>query len=162
MENHLYRPEIKAALQSQGVGFTSRTSETLGQAMLYLAIYDPELNLVVRTSIPYDIERSGYLDLLTTLLIVASLSLVALLVIGYLALRQITRPLVELKQAANQVQQGDYQIRVGSLLDDKSELTDLGNAFNAMAKQLSQTIKALEERNMRLDVILNSLVVPLM
>ncbi|NCC77249.1 MAG: HAMP domain-containing protein, partial [Clostridia bacterium] len=147
MENHLYRPEIRAALQNQGVGFASRTSETIGQQMLYLAIFDPALALVVRTSISYDIERSGYLGLMTTLVVVAGLSMVALLVIGYLALRQITRPLVELKQAANQVQQGDYQIRVGSLLDDKSELTDLGNAFNAMARQLSQTIQDLEERN---------------
>lgn len=161
MENHLYRPEIRAALQNQGVGFARRTSETIGKQMLYLATYAPALNLVVRTSISYDIERSGYLGLVTTLLIVAGLSMVALLLIGYLALRQITRPLVELKQAANQVQRGDYQIRVGSLLDDKSELTDLGNAFNAMARQLSQTIQSLEERNTRLDVILNSLVVPL-
>lgn len=161
MENHLYRPEVKAALQSRGTGFATRTSETIGKEMLYLASYDPGLDLVIRTSISYDIERSGYLGLMTLLLIVAGLSMVALLGIGYLALRQITRPLLELKQAANQVQRGDYQIRVGSLLDDKSELTDLANAFNAMAKQLSQTIQAMEERNNRLDVILNSLVVPL-
>jgi two-component system phosphate regulon sensor histidine kinase PhoR len=82
MENHLYRPEIRAALQNQGVGFARRTSETIGKQMLYLATYAPALNLVVRTSISYDIERSGYLGLVTTLLIVAGLSMVALLVMA--------------------------------------------------------------------------------
>jgi two-component system phosphate regulon sensor histidine kinase PhoR len=68
---------------------------------------------------------------------------------------------VELKNAAVRVRQGDYQIRGGSLLDDKGEMAELSSAFNAMARQLQQTVQDLEDRNTRLDVILNSLVVPL-
>lgn len=161
MENHLYRPEIQAALNTQGIGIAIRRSNTLGFNMVYLARYSPELKLVIRTSISDANQLQGYVRLLVILAIVFALSLVALVIIGSLALKQITRPLIELKNAAIQVKKGDYKIRVGSLLDDKSELSELAGTFNAMAKQLQSTIHDLEDRNARLDVILNSLVVPL-
>ncbi len=161
MENHLYRPEIQAALQNQGNGIAIRRSNTLQLDMAYLAHFSPELDLVIRASISNANQLQGYIRLLVTLASVFGLSLIALVTIGSVSLKKISKPLVELKNAAIQVKQGDYQIRVGSLLADKSELSELSDAFNAMAKQLQLTVRDLEDRNARLDVILNSLVVPL-
>jgi two-component system phosphate regulon sensor histidine kinase PhoR len=161
MENHLYRPEIQGALRTGHLGISIRHSNTLGINMVYLALYSPNLDLIIRTSISNANQMPGYLRLLVTLAIVIGLSLVVLIVIGALTLKKITQPLLELKNAAIQVKQGDYKIRVGSLLADKSELSELSDAFNAMAKQLQTTVHDLEDRNARLDVILNSLVVPL-
>ncbi|MDD2534375.1 MAG: ATP-binding protein [Eubacteriales bacterium] len=161
MENHLYRPEIQQALGNFETGISIRKSNTLGLNMAYLALYSPKLELVIRTSISNANQMQGYIRLLVTLAAVFSLALVALIILGYFSLRMITRPLVELKNAAIQVKQGDYKIRVGSLLAEKSELSDLSDAFNAMAGHLQATVSDLEDRNARLDVILNSLVVPL-
>ena len=161
MENHLYRPEIQTALKTRQIGIAVRRSNTLGVNMVYLARFSPDLDLVIRTSISNANQMPGYIRLLVTLAVVMGLSLVAFVVIGSLALKKITRPLLELKNAAIKVKQGDYRIRVGSLLDDKSELSELADAFNGMAKQLQTTVHDLEDRNARFDVILNSLVVPL-
>lgn len=161
MENHLYRPEIQTALNSKDVGIAVRRSNTLKVDMVYLAHYSDKLQQVVRASISNANQMQGYIRLLLTLVAVFGAALIALITLGSVSLKKISRPLVELKNAAIRVKQGDYQIRVGSLLADKSELSELSDAFNAMAKQLQQTVKDLEDRNARLDVILNSLVVPL-
>lgn len=161
MENHLYRPEIQVALRTQRVGLAFRRSNTLNIGMVYLARFSPKLNLVIRSSISESNQMQGYVQLLVTLAIVFGIALIALVTIGSFSLKKITQPLLELKNAAIQVKQGDYRIRVGSLLADKSELSELSDAFNAMAKQLQMTVSDLEDRNARLDVILNSLVVPL-
>ena len=161
MENHLYRPEIQGALRTGHLGVSIRRSNTLDINMVYLALYSTGLGLVIRTSISNANQMPGYIPLLVTLAIVIGLSLIVLIIIGALSLKKITQPLLELKNAAIQVKQGDYKIRVGSLLADKSELSELSDAFNAMAKQLQTTVHDLEDRNARLDVILNSLVVPL-
>jgi hypothetical protein len=65
MENHLYRPEVQAALQSQGTGLSVHRSNTLDYDMAYLARYSPQLNLLIRTAVANNIERSGYLHLVT-------------------------------------------------------------------------------------------------
>jgi two-component system phosphate regulon sensor histidine kinase PhoR len=161
MDNHLYRPEINTALQTRDTVVSVRRSMTLGVDMIYMAHYSPDLDLVIRASISDAVRREEFTRLLIALAIVMGLALAVLTVLGSLALKQITQPLQELKRAALKVKQGDYQIRVGSLLDEKNEIADLTDAFNAMAGQLQTTVRDLEDRNARLDVILNSLVVPL-
>jgi len=68
---------------------------------------------------------------------------------SYLAERRISRPLLELKKAANSLAQGDFdaQIEVSS----KDELGLLAKTFNYMGWQLSQTINELHLANESLE-----------
>ncbi|MEG4349275.1 PAS domain S-box protein [Microcoleus sp. LAD1_D3] len=77
-----------------------------------------------------------------------SLTLVTIVAvgIGYLFIRQIVVPLQRLTTAATQLSAGELETRVNS--DSQNELGTLAIAFNNMATQLEELIKAVEvERN---------------
>ena len=59
MDNHLSRAEIVEALgQGQGQGTVIRMSPTLGEEMLYAAIFDPQRQMVVRVAMPMSRVKS--------------------------------------------------------------------------------------------------------
>lgn len=54
--NHLDRTEIKQALQ-QGSGYAiNRLSESLGEEFFYSARYYPELDIIIRSALPYNVS----------------------------------------------------------------------------------------------------------
>lgn len=84
-------------------------------------------------------------QLATTLTIISGL--LALGVVGGLVLftrQSITRPIYNLQQAAQQLAAGDYSQRIEGSRQD--EIGQLGQAFNAMAKQIRELITGLEDR----------------
>src|ERR1035437_3000011 len=52
MDNHSTREEVKSAISSKGTAYDKRHSATLNVDMLYMARYYPNLNEIIRTSIP--------------------------------------------------------------------------------------------------------------
>ena len=61
MGNHLQRKEVQQALK-EGYGFDiSRTSQTNGERYFYSATYFPEVELIVRTAIPYPSDHDKLL-----------------------------------------------------------------------------------------------------
>jgi two-component system phosphate regulon sensor histidine kinase PhoR len=162
MENHLFRPEIASAIQNGLPGVAVRRSQTLHVDMLYLAIYSPDLQKVIRTAMPLDEQRQGLAGLLTSMIIVLGAALIILIVVGAFLVRRISRPLIELKLAAQGMSEGNYEVRVRNFRDDSSEISALSAAFNLMAEKLQVNVRELEDRNARLDAILDAMTVPLL
>lgn len=65
-----------------------------------------------------------------------AIALFAALGVGFVVFRSITRPIEQLRQAAQAVSGGDLSARVE--IDSGDELADLGSAFNAMAGSLQR------------------------
>src|SRR3972149_5018859 len=71
-----------------------------------------------------------------------SIALIAALLIGYVVVRAVTRPIEQLTTAAHALSQGDLATRVQ--VDEhparlgSDELSDLGSAFNTLADHLQQ------------------------
>ena len=162
MENHLFRPEISYAFQNQAVGTAIRRSATLQEDMLYIALYDADQDIVIRTSLSLQFYRAGLNRILLTILLVLGGALVLLNLIGFIATRLITRPLLDLEKAALAMSAGDYQARVRQLHRSGSEIAALSQAFNAMAERLQIVVQDLEDKNERLDVIFNTMTDPLL
>jgi len=162
MENHLFRPEVKAAIQSKSSGQAIRKSTTLNRDIYYYAQYRPELNLVIRTSIP----MVTYLKTLNAIgiqfVLVVGIALIALIVIGLFATTLVTRPLIDLKKAAIAMSGGNYKVRVVQGLYDKSEVGEVSRAFNKMAEQLDNVVYELADKNVEMDAILNSIGNPIL
>lgn len=74
---------------------------------------------------------------------------------AFFLITRITRPLVQLKQAAVDITQGEYGIRVAPLTSD--EIGELGNTFNHMGERLEQTVKALNHETENLSSVLRSM-----
>jgi len=68
---------------------------------------------------------------------------------------RITRPLIQLKEAAEHVSRGNYNKRIAYTSSD--ELGELANAFNNMAEQLQRLFDALQHEKEHLSSILSSM-----
>ena len=162
MENHFYRPEVSEAIQTKSSSQAIRKSTTLNTDIYYYARYQPELNLIIRTSIP----MVTYLKTLNSIgiqfVLVVSIALIALIVIGVFATNLVTRPLIDLKKAATAMSAGNYKARVVQGLYDKSEVGEVSLAFNKMAGQLETVVSELADKNVEMDVILNSIGNPIL
>ncbi len=162
MDNHLYRPEIAYAFQNHETGYAVRRSTTLNTDLLYAALYDAGRDSVIRTAMPVFASKAGLYEMLLTILVVLAVSLVVLVAVASLTTRWITRPLQDLNQAAKAMAAGRYSVRVRQLRQSDKEMTALAGAFNKMAEQLQITVRDLEDRSVRLDVILNTMTDPLL
>lgn len=77
-------------------------------------------------------------------IIVTFLALVAVAVATVVVTRHIVRPIEELAESAQTVEQGDLSHRVA--VTGRDEVARLGVAFNRMTSQLQHTVGTLEER----------------
>lgn len=161
MENHLQRPEIAYALGSKSTGTSIRHSSTLDEEMLYLAILDQDSGLVIRTAMPLITHKANINGVLLTIFLVLLISLAILLLVGLFSARIITRPLIRLKEAALAIAGGNYTARVLRMGEDDGEVAALANSFNQMAEKLEETVEDLEDKNVRLDAMLNAITSPL-
>jgi len=148
MENHANREEVKSAISSQGTAVIKRHSATLNADMLYLARFYPDLNQVVRTSLPLVFYQSGVQQLQVTFITVMVFALVLLAGASYLFTKRLTRPLFELQNAAQSMAGANYSVRVH--VHSHDEIGALSLAFNSMADQLEKEVRELEEKNVRL------------
>jgi len=161
MDNHITRPEVAAAIRENGTGSSIRTSDTTGIETLYLATYSRELGLVIRTAMPVVAYQAGLSQITRTIVIVFLLVVAVLLLLGYSMLKSTIRPLEQLRQATTDMAAGNYTVRVQKLLEDDSEVAVLARSFNQMADQLQSNVAELEDKNARLDAILDSMTDPL-
>jgi len=157
MENHLFRPEVNAAIQSKSTGQAIRRSETLKIEIYYYALYQSELGLVIRTSIPM-VEYLGTLYAMGgQFVIVVGIALIALIVIGLFTTAIVTRPLIDLKKAAISMSSGQYNARAINGVYDNSEVGEVSQSFNKMAEKLESTVYELAGKNLEMNSILNSI-----
>jgi two-component system phosphate regulon sensor histidine kinase PhoR len=84
----------------------------------------------------------------------------ALGIIGAVMVRYLTRPLARLRESAIAMSKGDLSARVLPTGDETSEIAALSGSFNDMAEKLEKSINDLEERNARLDAILDAMTDP--
>lgn len=160
--NHENRPEIRQAFASSSYALSSRKSTSLNATLLYVALYVAGQDVVVRTAMPLSAVRSGMTAALMRIVGVLIASLLILALLARVFVGRIIRPLEELNASAQAMAAGQYDVRVHQLLEDSNEITSLGTAFNTMAEQLERTVHDLEERNARLDVILDTMADPLL
>lgn len=154
MDNHLNRPEMMGALRS-GTGSSERSSATLGIPFAYHARYFPDSHLVIRLALPLHalqairagILQSAVLGLLGGILVTGLLA--------FLLSRIVTYPVANLSRQLSSLGGTKYHDRVKSPYD--ADLGVLTKNVNLMAEELEQSISALDDRNAKVDTIINSL-----
>ena len=156
MENHLYRPEIHAALQGQKQ-MSIRFSSTLKQDMMYMSLplrsgdkvigvlrmslFMTELDLL------FDRLRE---DLLKTLGLVTVLALIA----AFFFTRSVSGPIRQFVNASARVAAGDFDAKVSLRL--RGEFRDFALKFNAMTSELKTLFQEVRLQAEELNSILAS------
>jgi two-component system phosphate regulon sensor histidine kinase PhoR len=152
LQNHANRPEVIAAIRD-GEGSAQRISPSEGDEELYVAVRSG--NRIARVSISTaeldeivararrDVLLSGVVALLIALALAAVFS------------RQVTAPIVELKDVAGAIAAGDLTKRPA--LSAPGEVGELASAVRRMAEQLDGRLAALQTEDSLLSAIIESL-----
>lgn len=148
MDNHLDRAEVYTAFELQGISYEKRYSRTIGAEMLYMADYDIASDTVIRISMPLVEYEKGVRSMQLAFLGVIAATTVILSIFGYFYSKRLSKPLRELKQAAESLSGSDYSARIQSAGPD--EIGALSSAFNEMADRLERDMRELEGKNRRL------------
>lgn len=89
------------------------------------------------------------------ILYAAGIAIIMTTVFAFFLSTRITRPVLQMKKAADQISQGNFQVRVPIRTTD--EIGELAKTFNRMAEDLETTIKDLSKEKEQLSSILNSM-----
>jgi len=157
MENHGSRPEIAVAFTG-ATGMQTRFSNSLQITMIYVAIpieSDGRIVGVVRTSRPIT-NVEGAMSTLYGRIAVGGLLVAGLaMLMSFVVMRRLTRPLRELQEGARRFARGDLALKLP--VPDTAEIAALAVAMNRMAAQLDARMRAVaQERNER-EAILSSM-----
>ena len=158
MDNHGDRPEIQSAFKGK-IGISTRHSYTEETRMMYVAapvLDQGRVTAVVRASLTVAfIDRvlnAMYVKIalggMGAALLAALLSLVMA--------RRLSRPLEEMKQAAQRFAQGDLRVKVP--VPSSDELASLAEALNSMAEQLDQRLRTVTRQRREQEAVLASMV----
>lgn len=150
-ENHRGREEVKEAL-SEGIGYSTRYSQTIHQNMLYVAVFNGDY--IVRLSLPYD----GIFDYLPVLIkplgIGAIISLVIALILSKRFANTLTAPLQEITTQVMKMK--DY--RELEFDDYKyDEFNIIAYKLEEQAKTIHDTMKTLKEERIKINGILDQM-----
>lgn len=158
MENHMSRPEIRAALKGD-IGANSHYSNTLRIKMLYVAVPIMEGALVkgaLRLALPLEsVDRILFAIrrvVFSGLVFAIALSLA----MGLLVATRISEPIKNMINVSRRYSEGDFSRRVVHLSGD--ELGKLAGTLNEMAGNIEEKIAEIKTRNQSLSAMFNGMV----
>jgi len=119
--------------------------------MLYMADYDEVTDKVIRIAIPLVEYERGVRRMQWAFLAVAATTVMAISIFGYFYSRKLSKPLLELKKAAESLSTSDCSARI--ITERPDEIGALSKSFNEMAERLERDMQELEEKNSRLAAL---------
>jgi signal transduction histidine kinase len=139
LENHSTRPEVIAA-RANGIGSSDRTSASAGDEEMYVAVRHP-LGFV-RVSIGMQTLDETVSAAQRDVLFAGLFGLLGAFVLSWLFARTVSRPVVDLRNVARAVADGDLTRRPS--LNAPGEIGDLSAAVHRMTEQLAGRLAALQ------------------
>jgi len=158
MENHLYRPEVKAALTG-GTGIDTRYSSTLKIGMLYVALpikENKDITGAVRLALPLDSVQKTLNEIRRTILLGLLFALALAIVSGSVVAGRTIGPINRMIQVSRRFSEGNFSRRI--IQSPKDEIGELADTLNKMAQDTEDKIKEIETQNQKLTAIFNSMI----
>ena len=158
MENHIDRPEVRAALAG-GVGSAIRFSQTLQREMVYLAVPVVEagaLKGIVRTAVNVTAVEEALRALYLRVVLAGAATVALAAGLSLLVSRRLTRPLEAMKQGAQRFARGELGSRLE--IHGSEETRELGAALNRMAAELDDRIRTVLQQRNEQEAVLASMV----
>jgi len=157
LDDHRSRPEVHDALAGE-IGRADRHSETAKRWMFYIASplrFHGQVVGVVRLSLPTTIIDEALDALRRVLVVAAMLALAVSLVVAVAFVQVLSSRLTGLTLAAKRMAGGDLKVR--ARLPGAGELSQLGDALDQLARNLSSTLGDLRQERDRIAGILSSM-----
>ncbi len=167
MDNHLERPEVKAALKN-GRGIRDRYSDTTQTEFRYFAMpmyrevstpnspnEERTLIGVCRVALPMEAVNTAIGNLRQMALIASVAGLILAIVFSVFSTGAIIKPIQKLTQMTQSLAAGNITTRVP--VDSRNELGQLSQNFNLMADRVQEQIDKISEEHRRSETILTNM-----
>jgi len=141
-EDFSNRPEIAEALAGRAAS-GERDSQSLGQPLIYVAVpvrAGTDVLGAVRISYPRSAVDATVDQRVRGLFIAAVITLIAAAVIAVLVASTVTRRIRRLRDAAEDIAEGDLTARAD--VEGGGEIHDLATSFNTMADRVQRTVES--------------------
>ncbi|MGH9884016.1 MAG: HAMP domain-containing protein [bacterium] len=122
----------------------------------YVVAVPADLNRVVRLAVPLDDVLETRARMRNRLLVGAGFGLIGCLVLSWIFIRALTRPLQAMTHAAEKVARGDHQVPLP--IDSGGELGVLARAMNRMSGEVQARVGELTDQRDLLSVVVGGLV----
>ncbi len=155
LEDHAGREEIRTAV-SGGTGVATRTSTSVGERFLYVAVpVGDGSDTVLRIAVPLTDVDAVVNDVQRYLVIAALVALALAVALAVFIGFRLAEPLEGLRSHAQRVADGDLDAQVAP--SSTREIDAVGNAFNLMTARLRQSLDDLATTSIRLEAVLGGL-----
>ena len=141
MENHLDREEVKEALKS-GIGYAIRKSETLKISMLYVAAPSESGDYILRIAVPFSGMEQYIGILIPAILASISVTLVVSLVLANRFSRSVTRPLLEIADEMQKLNDENPEFHFD--LYQYDEMNVIADTTLQMSKSVKESMNRIE------------------
>jgi len=158
MENHAGRPEIAAALKGEAES-SIRYSSTLRVDFIYVAqpiLKGSSIIGAVRLSKPLYEVKNMLNSLYINVFIAVLIGIFVASVLGYKMAMNITKPVKEITYTASRIAKGQFDRRIN--ITSRNEIGILADSINDMASKLRDTITSLQDKNIKLESIMSSMI----
>ncbi len=152
LENHADRPEVLLA-RGAPLGSARRLSLSAGDEEFYVAVKAP-LG-IARVSLPTRAVEVVFERTRSDILLAGAIALIVSAVLAGLFSRSVSRPIVELRDVAREMADGDLSRRPA--LSAPGEVGDLATALYRLAEQLGARVTALQTDRTLLAAVVGSL-----
>lgn len=151
-DNHLNRPEIRAAVAS-GRGVSIRRSNTLGIDLLYVAVRLDDGG-ILRLAMPHkDLDNLIY-DRLAGLVLVCLIAVALSILIAVLFSLRLRRDMSEMVEVVRSMAAGNYGRRLRRV--PGREFFALADAVNSMAENIERQLQCVADRTGQLEAVLHT------
>lgn len=152
LQNHSTRPEVIAALGG-AVGASRRTSPSEGDDEVYVAV--PAQLGVARVSQSTASADAIFNSALGDVAFAGAIAAAIALLLAALFARTVSRPIVELRDVARAIADGDLSRRPS--ISAPGEIGDLATALHSMSEQLGARLKRLQDDEALVSAVVESL-----
>ncbi len=153
MENHLNREEIVGALKGN-MGVSVRSSETISQNMMYVAVVCDDGNYL-RISKKYPSAIANVVNLLPILFICAFVCFIVAFMVSSSLADSITSPLQTLSKKLTKVVDSNQLINVEKY--PYEELQTMAQDINLLQDNIKYTMNTLENEKIKINYILDNM-----
>lgn len=156
-ERQTFSQEFRHAIKRE-LNIVKRYSSEIGDKYFYLAlppIKIGENEVVLRLGDSYDEVDHIIEKFLFYFIIATFVGLCFSMIISYISIGKIIKPIRELTNVSKLIAEGDFDNNI--VVDTKDEIEELSLSFNQMAKKLKYTINKIKEKNVEMDAVLSNL-----
>lgn len=157
LKSKQHTPEYRHAIKGEKY-FVKRYSSEIGKKYFYLAIPPIKLgnsHIILRLGDSYDEVDHLIERFLVYLAVSTTIGILFAIIVSYVSVGKIVRPIKELTEASKLIAKGDFDNRI--IVDTKDEIEELSLSFNRMDRKLKHTMNTIENRNTEMDAVLSSI-----